>query len=524
MMSKEERLKYAYTYMKFKDTDLLLDFWQDQYVRSASRFIGIVKSRRVGWSFICALKAVVKAMDSDRIAYTKQFVSYNERDAMEKINYALQFYDSIPQYARKKIVVNNKNELDFLDTNGKTVSRLISIPCRVPRGLGGDLSLDEYAFYTPKMSDAIYTAALPVISRGGCIEMGSSPFGKIGQFYDILTDGDTYKEYERYCVAWWFCRDLCVNVSEAVRIAPNMTTEERVVMFGTDILKGIYASMNIDQFRQEYECAFIDEAASYIPLELIWENTVGRMNEEKNIELANDTSVSDEEYYNSLHDELVVYHDVDSAISGYNAKVYGDVLYLGYDVGRTHDATSIYIIGAWKGKKKSFARIEMKNTEFETQKEAILKLFQNLPIQRGCMDSTGIGRPIFEELNRRLGDRLEGVVFTMESKEILAMGVKRGLENHEYLLENAKDFHAQIHSIKRSAAIGKHFRYDAERNESGHADSFWAWALASHAVSTRRNFYAQHAENKAKKAVGETISRPRGKSLDSVLRGFGYKR
>ena len=82
----------------------------------------------------------------------------------------------------------------------------------------------------------------------------------------------------------------------------------------------------------------------------------------------------------------------------------------------------------------------------------------------------------------------------------MAIDVKRGLEQREFLLSNDKEFHRQIHSIKRTSNGGKYFRYDAERNEKGHADSFWAWALANSAVvstdSKKNNFYAQRRKKK----------------------------
>ena len=539
----EERLLYAYTYMSFNEKDINLDFWQNRYVRSSSRFIAVLKSRRVGWSFISALKSVVKAMQKDKVAYTKQFVSYNESDALEKINYAAQFYESIPDFAKKKIITNNKSELDFLDYNGKTVSRLISIPCRPPRGKGGDISLDEYAIYTPKMSRAVYTAALPVISRGGCFEMGSSPLGKIGKFYEIITDKKTYPSFERYNIAWWFCRDLCVNVPEAIKLAPHMSSEERVALFGTAILKEIFASTSIDEFQQEYECAFIDEEESYFSLDLIYSNVPGLNNEDDIIAMAQDENVSDDEYWNyNRYSDFQAYTNADDAIINYNPEKHGGPLFLGYDVGRTHDATSIYLLGLLNGKKRSFVRIELKNKPYEVQKDTILKLYKSLPILRGCMDSTGMGKPIYEDLYKTLGDRIEGITFTAEIKEILAMNAKRGLEQKEFLLENAKDFHAQIHSIKRLPAIGQHFRFDAERNSAGHADSFWSWSLANHAadnLNTSAGFYQNWAKkNEERKAKEKQIVNdndtannneltkivPKGKSLNTVLRHMYHKR
>lgn len=544
MFTPDERLKYCYAFMKFNEKDIDLDFWQNRYIRSMSRFSILVKSRRTGFSFVTSMKGDVKALDPDRIAYTKQFVSYNESDAIEKINYAAQFYESIPGNARKKCIINNKTELDFLDKNGKTISRLISIPCRPPRGKGGDIALDEYAIYLPKMSDAVYTAALPVISRGGCIEMGSSPLGKVGKFYEIFSDREKYKSYERYNIPWWFSSGLCVDVPMAIKIAPDLTTEERVYTFGTDILKEIYNSMELEQFQQEYECRFIDEAASYIPLELIYENTPGRDNEDKLIEMCNDESVTDEEYWSyNRNIDFQAYTATDEAILHYNKDMHGAPLFLGFDVAKHRDAMSIYLIGKKDEKKRSFARIEAKSKSYEWQQETVEKLFRNLPIYRGAIDRTGSGDPLFEYLHNKFGDKIEGVYFTAQMKEQLAIEAKRGLEQHEFALENNKDFHSQIHSIKRMDAVGRYFRYDAERNEKGHADSFWAWALANFASMDAKKigFYQQYASQKKNSMIqsvvdstiyrtennvkpnenrAETLTHRRGKSLDSVMRGF----
>ena len=559
MFSKDERLLFAYTYMQFQQKDLLLDFWQDAYIKSMARFIAIVKSRRVGWSFICSLKGLIKAMDPDRVGYTKQFVSYNEEDALEKISYAKQFYDSMPECdAKKKLITDNKSMLCFQDKNGITQSRLISIPCRPPRGKGGDISLDEFAIYNAKMQKLVYDAALPVISRGGTIEMGSSPLGKIGQFYDILTDKETY-DYERYNIPWWFCRDLCVDVPTAVKIAPSLSTVERVETFGTKIIRQIFQNNDYDTFRQEYECDFIDSSESYIPLDLIYANTPGKR--DGDLDLSACEKMTDEEYweYNRSID-FQTYKELDLAILNYDPEKHGDTLFFGYDVGREHDASVIFLIGRMPdGKKRDFARIEMRNTPFREQYEIVLKAYRELPIFRGRMDSTGIGYQLGEDLHKILGDRLERVIFSAEEKEIMAIDVKRGLEQREFLLSNDKEFHRQIHSIKRTSTGGKYFRYDAERNEKGHADSFWAWALANSAVTKtdqkNDNFYAQRRKKKQellektnivkteankptledkqiinqeiqvqqkKQDFGDAVVITRGKSLRQINHGFGY--
>lgn len=145
----------------------------------------------------------------------------------------------------------------------------------------------------------------------------------------------------------------------------------------------------------------------------------------------------------------------------------------------------------------------------------------------------------------------------------MAIDIKRGLEQREFLLSNDKEFHRQIHSIKRTSNGGKYFRYDAERNEKGHADSFWAWALANSAVALtdnkNNNFYAQRRlkrvqlmneqiapedrvdelvkidpkqefdakmidlqNKKAVKDFGESVVITKGKSLRQINQAFGY--
>ncbi|MBO6105633.1 MAG: hypothetical protein J6O99_07025, partial [Methanobrevibacter sp.] len=399
---------------------------------------------------------------------------------------------------------------------------------------------------------------LPVISRAGTIEMCSSPLGKIGQFYDILTDKETY-DYERYNIPWWFCRDLCIDVPTAVKVAPDLSTPERVETFGTKIIKQIFKNNDYDTFRQEYECDFIDSSESYIPLDLIFANTPGKR--ESDIDLSACENLSDEDYweYNRGID-FQTYSDLDLAILNYKPEAHGDTLFLGFDVGRTHDATAIFILGRMPdGKKRAFARIELRNQPFEVQEETILKAYKELPIYRGRMDATGIGKPIFESLHKRLGDRLDGVTFTAEEKEIMAIDVKRGLEQREFLLSNDKEFHRQIHSIKRTSNGGKYFKYDAERNEKGHADSFWAWALANAAVTStdkkNNNFYAQRRQKrielmqeteperieneqktleqkqeenqelqqkKAAREFGDSVVITKGKSLRQINNAFGY--
>ena len=525
----EEKLNYVYAFMKYDHKDIELDFWQDDFIRNRNRYICPLKSRQTGFSFVVAIKGLVKALDPARTQYTKQFVSYNEEDAQEKIRYARQFYDSIPDRYKKKLVHSTATMLEFEDVGSKTTSRLISLPCRQPRGRNGDICLDEFAIYLPRLSKEIYTAASFCTLRRGCIEVGSTPLGTIGKFYEICTDRENYPNFDRYFIPWWYANVMCKDVRGAVQYAKEMETAERVSRFGTDRLISLYKNSTLEDFQQECECVFIDSSASYISLELIYANTPGRREEDvpTNIE-------KDEDYFNAKRDvEIHCFRNADDLILNYSPEKYGSPLFMGLDIGRTSDATVFYIIGVINGKKRSVLRHEMRNADFDAQTDVLNRLMENLPIYRCCIDDGGIGRNLAENAHKRYGERAELYHFDLHSKEVLAMGVRTGLERREYELDNDRDFHAQIHSIKRTPSSGGSFRYDAERNEKGHADSFWAWALASYATDGKKiepNFYAEYARKKNETVVtldnnGKTLSnnpqsltRTRGKSLSSVLR------
>jgi phage FluMu gp28-like protein len=201
-------------------------------------------------------------------------------------------------------------------------------------------------------------------------------------------------------------------------------------------------------------------------------------------------------------------------------------------VARRRDAAVIFVIGLLpNGKKRSVANIEMINRTFEYQRDQMRKIMRSLPVVRGCVDRTGQGEDTTETLQREFSSALlEGVEFNIQSKEELVRSVREGLEKRDFLLQNDSKFHRQIHSIKRIPTSGRAFRYDSERDDLGHADGFWAWALANYAMPRQgaaKSFYEQYHEKRAGSAVAKENpggDEPvRGKSAHRVLREWGMK-
>ncbi|MBN1193517.1 MAG: terminase, partial [Coriobacteriia bacterium] len=157
--------------------------YQIAHLEDRSKFRIREKARGVGFSFICAAEALAKAHLRDE--YTAILVSMNLDEAVEKIRYANMLYETIPDAWRKRKVIDNRTSIEFADSTGRFRSRLISHPCKDPRGKhNADVFLDEFAHYGSKQR-AIYVASVPIVSRGGGqLTIGSTP----------LTTGDLFHE------------------------------------------------------------------------------------------------------------------------------------------------------------------------------------------------------------------------------------------------------------------------------------------------------------------------------------------
>src|ERR1051326_6048415 len=222
------------------------------------------KSRQIAWSWNSAAEAVAEAILDNRSSI---FVSITLDEAKEKIRYARSVFENLEGIRLPKIVSDNQLLLEF--ENG---ARLISHSSRPPRGKARmNVYLDEFAHV--QHDRQIYTAALPVISKGGRLRIGSSPMGASGVFWEIFTEClRKYPGYNRRRTPWWEVEAFCLNAREARTLASGMLTADRVEMFGNDRIKAICANMPLEDFQQEYEAEFVDETTAWITWEEIKAN------------------------------------------------------------------------------------------------------------------------------------------------------------------------------------------------------------------------------------------------------------
>ena len=430
---------------------------QITFLNNSTRFGVDVKARQIAWSFTAALDAVVDGVLNTDTAHV--FTSINLDEAREKIRYSRAIVEAIDEPVRPGLVRDSLTELEF--DNG---SRLISHPCRPPRGKPrARIYLDEMAHYPAGMDREIYRAALPATVKGdGYIRIGSSPLGASGLFWEIATESlRAYPGYDnhRRFLPWWQVRALCQDVKAALMAAPQMDTEERVQAFGTPALVEIFENMFLEDFQQEYECAWIDEAVAWISWELI------KRNQRADLLYYHAKSVDE-----ALH--MIPEIQRDQATGQMELALVG-----GIDVGRKRNLTELVALGkSPTGQLPVRFMVSLDRVEYDDQERCFREILTRLPFTDCLVDQNGIGAQLAENLERT--GRAHGVNFTNTSKELWAVEARVQAERGSVPLPIHRDLAYQIHSIKRKVTAAKNNVYDTERNEKHHADKFWAWALA----------------------------------------------
>lgn len=158
-------------------------------------------------------------------------------------------------------------------------------------------------------------------------------------------------------------------------------------------------------------------------------------------------------------------------------------LYAGWDIGRQKDLSVIWILEEVSPFLFTRHVEEFEKTRFAIQMKFLESVLALDMLMRCCIDQTGMGIPLTEQASEtRYGYKVEGVTFTLANKVTLATGLKRQFEDRCTLIPDEEKYRESIHSIKRMVTATGQIRFDAERSDlTGHADHFWALALANHA-------------------------------------------
>ena len=456
--------------------------YQREFLESTERFQIWLKNRQGGFSFAAAARALARSQNLDD--YTCIISSYKLDDSKEKIRYAKQLYDSLPDNYKKRKLTDNTTSLEFVSKSGRESvgTRIIAQGKGPIRGKGGkfvDVILDEFAFFG-SWDAQVYTSTVPIFTRveHGSLTIISTPLGKFGKFYEIWEGIKKYKSYKRRTIYWWDFSLLCKDVPRARREASDMLTLHRVEEFGTEQLHELFNAMDLNSFQQEFECAFIDDSTSYFTLPMVYSCVMNDEGDEGRSE----------------QDQLMA-----STFQELRQKVIGR-LGGGYDVGRRKDASELGSLDD-TGATKILRHMETyKQSDFALQERELNRYMEIAKPVRFCIDETGLGMNMAENLQKRFSGQVEPITFTNASKEAMAIALHKEFEKGRagILIPNDRDLISQIVAIKRDVTSTGAFRYSVERNEKHHGDKFWMLALANWALTTGSNPWLDYARMKLK--------------------------
>jgi phage FluMu gp28-like protein len=126
----------------------------------------------------------------------------------------------------------------------------------------------------------------------------------------------------------------------------------------------------------------------------------------------------------------------------------------------------------------------LRRATFAEQDAEIDRLNKQYKIARMSIDQTGIGERTAETYQEKYGrSKVDGVLFTAQNKTGLAMLGKAAFENRTIRIPDSPEVRDDLYKLKRSVTAAGSVRFDAERDEKGHADRAWALFLALNAAS-----------------------------------------
>ena len=131
-----------------------------------------------------------------------------------------------------------------------------------------------------------------------------------------------------------------------------------------------------------------------------------------------------------------------------------------------------------------------RNIPFVEQHRILDELHARWHPVRNAIDQTGMGEEFVEVEQRKHGATVEGVLLTAPRRLSIATILREALEDRRMRLPPDEKLRRDLHSVKRVAGATGAPRLVAENESDGHADRFWAAAMATAAASGGPRRYA----------------------------------
>lgn len=430
-----------------KPKDALLLAYQAKWVKDISRLKMAEKSRQIGWTWATAYGLVSrKALKSAQLdAWISSRDDIQARLFLEDCkNFAGILQAGAQDLGERAIddIGHSAYVLQF--SNGLRAHSMSSNP-DAQAGKRGDRVLDEFALHPDPRK--LYAIAYPGITWGGSLEIFSTHRGSANFFNELVEEVKHKGNPKGFSLHRVTLQDA-LDQGFLFKLQQKLPADdERQEMDEGEYFDFIRAGApDEESFLQEYMCVPSDDNSAFLSYDVI----------------------AGCEYRATEAWEL------DGNTRG--------PLYVGVDVGRDHDLTVIWVVEEVGGVRFTRKVICLQNATFDAQEKELYAVLELPGVRRCCIDCTGIGRQFSERAQRRFGEfRVEAVNFTGPVKEELAYPVKAAFEDRTVRIPNDAKVRADLRAIKKETTAAGNIRFTADRGKNGHADRFWALALALHA-------------------------------------------
>lgn len=456
--------------------------YQRNWVLDKSRFKIGVLTRQGGKSFETALEAVDECIEHKTMWV---FLSAGERQSKELLAKAAMHaraYRAAIKELEGEFATESGQKYKQLEIVFPNESRIVGLPANpdTARGWSANILLDEFALH--RDSREIWKAMFPTVTRGYKIRVISTFKGKSNKFYELFFGAPTLQRYTgpefEYVGDKGGWSKHFVNIYQAVQMGLELRDDEGKPCDPEDLR---LALNDDDAWGEEYECVPSDEVSAFLTHEMI--------SAVEDIRLSMDPpwvprliAAAEANFAEYKKTKIMPALPLDVLSS----TLFIGELYLGMDIGRKRDLSVIWLDEKIGAVMITRAVIELKQKPFIVQEQVLYTLCSSGLFRRACLDETGLGAQLAENAAIRFGsNRVEGIPFTAENKENLAVGLKQNFEDRGSTIPAHATIRNSLHSVKKYATTTKHFRFDAERTDAtGHADHFWAKALATQAART----------------------------------------
>lgn len=404
------------------------------------------KSRRIGATYVQSYEDVRDCIKNPK--YPVWFSSADESAAKEYILYCEQWAELFKEAGK---ILSVKEEI--IDEDGikalvirfKNGSRIngLSSNHKAFRSKGGKVVLDEFDWHKDQIR--MYAAAKPVVLWGYPLRILSTYQSSEGMYARFVKEAKKAEKEEKSGIFSLHTTDIFKAVNEGLldRISGKPTTEtERMIWLNNERITCGDETI----WQQEYCCIPANENEAFLTWDMI---------------------------------RTCEHEDAGKPTLCKDGQVY-----VGMDIGRRKDLTVIWVIELVGDIFWTREVVKLKNASFAQQEEALNKVFIDYMPNRICIDQTGMGEQPVEAAKKKYGVyRVEGVLFTSTGKQELAFELRRKFEDKLLRIPEDTDIRRAHHAVKKTMTVSGNIRFDADRTEAGHADEFWAHALAVHAAS-----------------------------------------